>query len=210
MPVHSHSGATTGGTSGTDSPDHAHVLQPDTAFYNTAYGASGTLSVATGGSGLSFPRQSGLGSAGANVRHAHAIPALGIYNDGGGATHNNMPPYVVLAFIVKVWGVINNGAALVGPPGARGNTTSASTTGAARGFRTFNGELDGDWAVRKSDGENFQRQAGAWVDLGFTNRSTAETTSARAYLAWGVHASGQRVRQDPRHDTQALTRRPVV
>ena len=181
MPVHSHSGATTGGTSGTDSPDHAHVLQPDTAFYNTAYGASGTLSVATGGSGLSFPRQSGLGSAGANVRHAHAIPALGIYNDGGGATHNNMPPYVVLAFIVKVWGVINNGATLVGPPGARGNTTYLYNGAGTPPAGTFVGEIDGDWAVRKSDGENFQRQAGAWVDLGFTNRTTAATASARGY-----------------------------
>jgi hypothetical protein len=43
--------------------------------------------------------------------------------------------------------------------------------------------LDGDWCIRKTDGENFERVSGAWVDQGFTNRSTANVTAARAYRA---------------------------
>jgi microcystin-dependent protein len=184
MPAHAHSGATTGGTTGADSPDHAHTPSGYGNFIATNTGGTYT-GFAGGGAGgvVSTGAASGVtgGTAGANVRHAHSVPALGIYSDGGGGAHNNMPPYVVLAFIVKVWGVVNNGSTLVGPPGARGNTTYLYTGVGTPPAGTFPGEIDGDWAVRKGDGENFQRQAGAWVDLGFTNRSTAAVNMTRAY-----------------------------
>ena len=45
---------------------------------------------------------------------------------------------------------------------------------------SFAGELDGDWAIRQIDGENFRRVSGAWVDQNFTNRSTAAVTAAKA------------------------------
>jgi Collagen triple helix repeat (20 copies) len=39
---------------------------------------------------------------------------------GGDQPHNNMPPYVSLAYIVKVSGAVIDGDHLVGPPGAQG------------------------------------------------------------------------------------------
>jgi hypothetical protein len=44
----------------------------------------------------------------------------GVIPEGGGVAHNNMPPYVALAYIVKVRGVVIDGDHLVGPPGAQG------------------------------------------------------------------------------------------
>jgi microcystin-dependent protein len=50
---------------------------------------------------------------------------------GGGQPHNNMPPYVALAFIVKVKGiVIDANDAIEGPPGAPGDKGDAGATGA--------------------------------------------------------------------------------
>ena len=39
---------------------------------------------------------------------------------GGDQPHNNMPPWIALAYIVKVRGVVIDGDHLVGPPGAQG------------------------------------------------------------------------------------------
>lgn len=123
-------------------------------------------------------------TSGISANHSHAVPALTINNDGGGAAHNNMPPWCAVALIIKVTGVqVDPGGALVGATGQRGaiwyiyNGTGTPAAG------TFVGELNGDWAIRKTDGQNFQRVSGAWVDQGFTNRSTAIVTAARAYLA---------------------------
>lgn len=41
-------------------------------------------------------------------------------NRGGGAAHNNMPPYCVLAFLVKARGVSISGDTIEGPPGPAG------------------------------------------------------------------------------------------
>jgi microcystin-dependent protein len=47
----------------------------------------------------------------------------GVIPQGGGQAHNNMPPYVALAFVVKVKGiVIDADGAIEGPPGAPGDT----------------------------------------------------------------------------------------
>ncbi len=55
------------------------------------------------------------------VDHLHGVPALGIYSDGGGVAHNNMPPYIRIAQIIKVTGAqIDAGEALVGPTGPAG------------------------------------------------------------------------------------------
>jgi hypothetical protein len=44
----------------------------------------------------------------------------GVVPEGGDQPHNNMPPWVALAYIVKVRGVVIDGDHLVGPPGAQG------------------------------------------------------------------------------------------
>jgi microcystin-dependent protein len=117
MPAHSHTGVT-----GVDSPDHAHG------------GASGSLVVNYPPSGWSYSSayQPGISNialypdsytAGASARHTHGIPA-----EGGGAAHNNLPPYVLLAFIVKVTGAqVDPGGALVGPPGPGYETSPIGT-----------------------------------------------------------------------------------
>jgi hypothetical protein len=103
-----------------------------------------------------------------------------------------MPPWCAVALIIKATGVqVNVGGALQGATGQRGaiwymyNGTGTPPAG------TFVGELDGDWCIRKSDGENFQRVSGAWVDQSFTNRSTAAVSAGRMLrsAAWTMPAS---------------------
>jgi len=54
--------------------------------------------------------------------HAHSIP-----NDGGGQAHNNLPPYIVVAMIIKVQGAqIDSAGVLVGPTGPTGPTGADS------------------------------------------------------------------------------------
>ena len=104
MPVHNHTGATTagatgGGTTGADSPDHAHYHGRDLA-----------LSVAAGSNNYTFigePTAGTTATGGATARHAHSVPALsvpalGIYNDGGGAAHANIHPVEADCYIVRI------------------------------------------------------------------------------------------------------------
>jgi microcystin-dependent protein len=119
MPAHDHGGVTGPGTTGVDSPDHAHAPNafdpgllslsnaPNFSFWNGQPGGSGVSSWGT--------------TAGANTRHTHSIPGLGIPAQGGGGAHNNLPPYILIAQIIKVTGVqIDPGGALVGPQGPPG------------------------------------------------------------------------------------------
>jgi len=81
MPSHNH-----GGVTSVDSPDHTHNISTRSNSGTDIVGQgnnSGTLtSYATGG---------------ASVRHTHAITA-----QGGGAAHENRPPYYALAFIQRI------------------------------------------------------------------------------------------------------------
>lgn len=98
MPSHAHGGWITG-----------NIIQPASGHYygntyNTYAGAAGYAAVDSWYSGS--PVSQGVGS----------IPS-----EGGGGAHNNLPPYTLIAFIIKVTGAqINPGGALVGPaaPGA--------------------------------------------------------------------------------------------
>jgi microcystin-dependent protein len=57
----------------------------------------------------------------AGVDHLHSIPALSIGTEGGGAAHNNLPPYIRIAQIIKITGAqIDTAGALVGPQGPKG------------------------------------------------------------------------------------------
>jgi hypothetical protein len=171
--------ATGGGTSGAmdRSPSHTHdkvILNGGPGNWGAGWGN------AQGGWGVSD------GAAG--VDHLHGIPALSIpalamNARNADSAHNNMPPYCVVALIVKVAGITVDptSAVIQGPPGVRGSIWYMYTGTGTPPPGTFIGELDGDFCIRQSDGENFERKTGAWVDLGFTNRSTAAVTAAKAY-----------------------------
>ena len=48
---------------------------------------------------------------------------------GGDEPHNNMPPWIALAYIVKVRGVVIDGDHLIGPPGAQGPAGATGPVG---------------------------------------------------------------------------------
>lgn len=122
MPSHAHGGATGAATSGVDSPDHAHAISDPTHVHGgpSGYGIVGSVSgVAkgvfnpSGGTGLiqgngafttgsTAAAATGItGTQGANARHAHGVPPLGIAADGGGGGHNNMPPFTAVNWLIK-------------------------------------------------------------------------------------------------------------
>jgi hypothetical protein len=114
-------------------------------------------------------------SYGANARHTH-----GVYAEGGGGAHNNLPPYLVVGLIIKVAGVqVDSGGAIQGAPGKRGSIWYLYPDAGTPPTDFFVGELDGDWCIREIDGEHFERINGVWVDQGFSNRSTAQVTSGK-------------------------------
>jgi microcystin-dependent protein len=141
MPSHAHGGATGGGQTGGHSADHTHAGWTDThgghshaapqdQFTTTVpgtniIGAIGTARPVFSGSGVNTQvggaHGHAVGTYGASNDHSHSVPSLAIGPEGGGQAHNNMPPWVKLAVIVKVKGAqIDHGGALVGPPGPQG------------------------------------------------------------------------------------------
>lgn len=116
---HSHSG-----TTGVDSPDHAHNNPPTgvSLGWMTAVTSSAQIVLASGANlGVRYTDNP---SGGATVRHAHSFSAT-LADGANGAAHENMPPYVVLAYLVKVQGVSISNGAIVGPTGAAGNDGTA-------------------------------------------------------------------------------------
>jgi microcystin-dependent protein len=125
---HSHGGATGGGTSGPTNTEHDHYVGWNrTTTMNNAGGASGVTGLSDavpGGNQQSIS----FGTRQQNQNHQHSIPALAIGAEapgtnaqGGGAAHNNLPPYVLTALMIKVTGVqVDSGGALVGATGAQG------------------------------------------------------------------------------------------
>lgn len=100
MPSHNHGGATGtgttgGGTTGAGAADRAYPA------YNSLQGGN----PATGGvQGYNFVNNFGGNE---NGLHTHSIPglsvpALSISSQGGGGAHENMPPYQVVNWLVKV------------------------------------------------------------------------------------------------------------
>jgi microcystin-dependent protein len=223
MPVHNHTGATTGsatGTgqsgntdtnhyhtvninSGTESANHQHSPATGGGFVAYISGGAAWVNLATGpnlsvqNTATNIENAAHYHNVNGNTawqsdsyatnNHSHtvpslSIPALGIYSDGGGAAHENMPPWCAVALIVKVTGAQIDGAgALKGATGQRGSIWYIYNGVGTPPPNTFIGELDGDWCIRKNDGENFERVGGVWVDQNFTNRSTAAVTVCRMF-----------------------------
>jgi microcystin-dependent protein len=116
-----------------------------------------------------------------------SVPALGIYNDGSGGAHENMPPWVAVGWIIKAVGVqIDSGGAIRGATGQRGSIYYNYTGTGTPAADTFIGELDGDFAIRSADGEMFKRVAGAWVDQSLHQKGT----SWYQYTGTGTPATG--------------------
>jgi hypothetical protein len=79
--------------------------------------------------------QSDFSTIGTDIAHTHSvpslsIPALSINGFDAGGFHNNMPPYAVLVFIVKVRGVSTTATTITGPTGAQGPAGAAGAAGA--------------------------------------------------------------------------------
>jgi len=157
MPTHAHGGATGGGTSGAANTDHCHsgttsgtsmgalglAGGPQAGFANNTYSNPNyTASTFFGGSfdhshtyTTNWQSQQGGNNA---ANHSHSVPALAIGNDGGGQAHNNLPPYLQLAQIIKAVGVVT---AMTGSLSVRRTITSAGLTLAMWASATGNAQL---------------------------------------------------------------------
>jgi microcystin-dependent protein len=121
MPSHNHGGMT---GAADRSLDHLHGPQtPWMSQYQFGNGNFASMATVGGGGGW----WSGDGKTGAmdrSIDHLHGISA-----QGGGGAHNNMPPYVVLALLVKVRGVATSPTVIQGPTGPGGIQGPAGPTG---------------------------------------------------------------------------------
>ena len=105
IPSHNH-----GGSTGTDAPDHAHYdsghghyVDPEVWMnWNGSKkwpnsGSSLWMNTETqGGRGRSWVSTGYANIGGASARHTHSVTA-----QGGGSSHNNLQPYLVVNFIIK-------------------------------------------------------------------------------------------------------------
>lgn len=99
MPVHSHSCS--------DGGSHTHTMESGGEHTHSS-GASGTISVSKGDgtSGTSTVGKGGTADTGSAGLHTHELGTAldhthSIGNVGGGNAHNNMPPYIALAYIIR-------------------------------------------------------------------------------------------------------------
>lgn len=107
MPSHSHGGTTQGNTATTDSiGGHSHAMTSLAGMplicNGPTYG-SFTTSTAVGPDHTFNAFDASAVSTGSVGNHSHTVNshAHAITAEGGGSTHNNMPPYVVLHNIIK-------------------------------------------------------------------------------------------------------------
>ena len=111
MPAHNHNGATTGAST---SMQHTHGEYAGGYFASTNPGLGYTGIQSGAGGQWANPTTGGIDR---SLDHTHAISTA-----GGGAAHNNLPPYILIAQIIKITGTqIDPGGALVGPQGPPGS-----------------------------------------------------------------------------------------
>jgi microcystin-dependent protein len=115
MPQHSHRADGLGGPGGQTVAGGASVHDHNTQVAFQTNAGAGTTGV-FGGIAKNSGTNKGFTQDAAIPDHQHAINAV-----GSGSPHNNLPPYVLVAHIIKVTGVqVDAGGALVGPPGPPG------------------------------------------------------------------------------------------
>jgi microcystin-dependent protein len=120
MPSHSHVVNSHAHTGATGNESQNHWAMPDELMYNNTYFQY------AGAAGYTATDRATARS------HTHSIPAEspGTNAQGGGGSHNNLPPYILIAQIIKVTGVqIDSGGALVGPTGPQGDTGATGPQG---------------------------------------------------------------------------------
>jgi len=161
-------------------PAHTHTISPaDGAHSHEARPVPGNPpSGFVGIYNAGFPMyDSGLkwGSAASPVFAVDNTPVGGahthtIQNAGGGAPHNNLPPYVLIAQIIKLTGAqINSGGALQGATGAQGPQGIPGTPGSIwrSGTGPPSGALGivGDWYENDANGDIYEKTGASTYTL---------------------------------------------
>ena len=193
MPRHRHGGTTN--TLG-HSMDHLHPMNHDHTLQMANIASSGSFGTGQpAGTSGGAVFDSGGGGAGSPIKmlnantanldrsldHSHGFNTAwkggdGTQSDGAGTGHNNLPPYILVAFIIKVTGAeINAGGALVGAPGPQGNQGPIGPAG-ADGPEGADGSLE----VYEQPAEPSTTELGAvWIDTDATPFDLEETIPDR-------------------------------
>lgn len=104
MPSHNHgggtgTGTTGGGSTGGESNDHTHTWTQSTSVLNVNGGSSFAVPLLNNGVNNTGGRSAGH----THSCSAQSVPSLAISSQGGGTSHNNMPPYIVLNKIIRAY-----------------------------------------------------------------------------------------------------------
>lgn len=107
-PAHSHGIGDPGHSHGFPDPGHAHggTMRQTSGYYSLAAQNPQITASSTDGSGTGRTIQAAgvgiwTGAAGTGQGVYGAATGIGIYNAGGGATHNNMPPFMALYYCIR-------------------------------------------------------------------------------------------------------------
>ena len=98
MPAHSHTADSHGHTINDPSHDHTTIYHQQFNNPTNSDPGGGELSASNFGAGSPLANIVEPASTGITINQATVI----LQNSGGGAAHNNMPPYIALNYIVKV------------------------------------------------------------------------------------------------------------
>jgi microcystin-dependent protein len=233
MPVHGHGGITgtdsanhthnVAGNTGGRSAAHTHWLSTgvpipyggwgDWNVKPASAGAGHTYGTGSASAGFTSDNTMGTESAdhshgfnvntsGVNVWHQHAIP-----NDGGGAAHNNMPPYCILAYMVKVAGItidaesdiVQGPPGVQGPVGPTGPVGDPGATGPAGPAGPAGGGASIACRVTRASNAVVDLPAGTWTQV------VLDSTYWDTGSGLPDHASGGvRIKQDGYYHVEAL------
>jgi microcystin-dependent protein len=100
MPAHNH-----GGSTGVDTPDHAHYSQSGPSGGFLAYGGGGNAFMYVGnpwGAQGTGPFVGQVATGGASAQHSHSVPVAGggAVNAGTPTAHENKPPFLTLYYAI--------------------------------------------------------------------------------------------------------------